>query len=235
MTDEATTTAAPAAAKRTRKAPAAQPAAQSLATDPTLQCPPGCGPTIAAVQQLDAALLAAQAQFGVVVKDADNPYFKSSYVSLPGLLALVRPILRDHGVLISSSYQLVAGVGFVVSTTVSHTISGGWRVSTFPVPDPSKPQNVGAAGTYGLRLSLLQLLAISGEDDDGNAATTGAPVPNTVPIAQWGAPSTAAPAAVSAPPAAAPAAPTASAVSAWEAPVAIPAPGTTGGAPEPWL
>ena len=177
--------------------------------------------------QLDAALVAAGAQFGTILKDADNPYFKSSYVSLPGLLAVVRPILRDQGVLIASSYQLTAA-GFVVSTTLTHCSSGGWRLSTFPVPDPSKPQGVGASGTYGLRLSLLQLLAISGEDDDGNAATSGAPVPNTVPMAQWAVPSSAAPEAVSAPaavPAVAPPAP------AWAAPVAAPAPGT----PQPWL
>lgn len=159
-----------------------------MVAPPDAPLPPGCGPTVQAVQQLDAALMGAQAQFGVILKDADNPYFKSSYVSLPGLLALVRPILRDHHVMISSSYQLVSGVGFVVSTTVTHVLSGGWRVSTFPVHDPSKPQSVGAAGTYGMRLSLLQLLAISGEDDDGNAATTGAPITNAVPVAQWGIP-----------------------------------------------
>lgn len=189
---------------------------------------------MAAVQMLDSALMGAQASFGVILKDADNPYFKSTYVSLPGLLALVRPILRDHDVLISSSYQLVPGVGFVVSTTVSHCKSGGWRVSTFPVPDPSKPQSVGAAGTYGLRLSLLQLLAISGEDDDGNAATTGAPVPNTVPLAQWGVPSTTAPQAASAPPAA-PAAQPAPAAAGWDPSQlgAAPAPGTDG--PPAWL
>lgn len=227
------TTPAPAAdaapAKRTRAK--ATTATTAPADGPM---PPGCGPNMAAVMQLDAALMAAQASFGVILKDADNPYFKSSYVSLPGLLALVRPILRDHNVLISSSYQLVPGVGFVVSTTVTHTVTGGWRVSTFPVPDPSKPQSVGAAGTYGLRLSLLQLLAISGEDDDGNAATTGAPVPNTVPMAQWGAPSTAAPSAVSAP-AAAPAAQPAPVAAGWDPSElgAAPAPGTDG--PPAWL
>jgi hypothetical protein len=130
MTTESAAPAAPA-----KRAPRAA-AATAVSNDPTLPLPPGCGPTLAAVSALDAALLEAQAKFGVVLKDADNPYFKSSYVSLPGLLALVRPILRDHNVLISSSYQLVAGVGFTVSTTVSHTLTGGWRVSTFPVPDP---------------------------------------------------------------------------------------------------
>lgn len=233
MTTEKAAPAAPA-----KRAPRAA-AAPAVPTDPTLPLPPGCGPTVAAVAQLDAALLEAQAKFGVVLKDADNPYFKSSYVSLPGLLALVRPILRDHNVLISSSYQLVPGVGFTVSTTVSHTTSGGWRVSTFPVPDPSKPQSVGAAGTYGLRLSLLQLLSISGEDDDGNAATTGAPVSNAVPTAQWGIPSTAAPAAVSAPaaaPAAQPPATTQEAAAAgWDLGITapVPAPGTA--APNEWL
>jgi hypothetical protein len=173
---------------------------------------------------LDAALAAAGAQFGTILKDADNPYFKSSYVSLPGLLAVVRPILREQDVLISSSYQLTPS-GFVVSTTVTHTLSGGWRVSTFPVPDPTKPQGVGAAGTYGLRLSLLQLLAISGEDDDGNAATTGAVVPNTIPAQQWAAPAVAA---AAAPAAAATPAP---AVVDWSQPQAAPA----AGAPQPWL
>ena len=237
MTDTtpvATTTDAPAAAPaRTRKAAAAtaKPAAtQPISDAPGALLPPNCGPTLFALAALDQALAEAGAEFGTVVRDADNPYFKSKYVSLPGLLAVVRPILHRHGVLISSCYQLTAA-GFVVSTTLSHYATGGWRVSTFPVPDPSKPQGVGAAGTYGLRLSLLQLLAISGEDDDGNAATTGAPVPNTVPLAQWGVPSAAAPEAASAPPAA-PAAPPEQA--GWALPAsaaAAPAPGT----PEPWL
>jgi hypothetical protein len=234
----ATTTEAPAAApaKAPRKKPSPLP--EPVATGPVpaqlptgiennlaVPLPPGCGPTLAALTALDAAIALSQSQFGTILRDADNPYFKSSYVSLPSLLALVRPILHANGVMISSSYQLTSA-GFVVSTTLTHTTTGGWRVSTFPVPDPSKPQSVGAAGTYGLRLSLLQLLAISGEDDDGNAATTGAPVPNTVPVAQWGAPSTAAQPAASAPTAA----PAAQAPAAWDAPA--PAPGT---APQPWL
>ena len=170
--------------------------------------PPNAGPTLAALQQLDAALTAASGEFGVVARDADNPYFKSQYVSLPGLLAIVRPILRTHGVLITSCYQMVAG-GFVVQTTLTHHASGGWRTSTFPVNEPGKPQSVGAAGTYGMRLSLMQLLAISGEDDDGNAATTGQPLANTVPAAQWAVPGApaAAPAVVITPEPAAPAAP----------------------------
>jgi hypothetical protein len=161
----------------------------------------------------------------VVARDADNPYFKSQYVSLPGLLAIVRPILRTHGVLITSCYQMVAG-GFVVQTTLTHHASGGWRTSTFPVNEPGKPQSVGAAGTYGMRLSLMQLLAISGEDDDGNAATTGQPLANTVPAAQWAVPGVPA-AAPAAPPAAAPAAAPAAPKGRAAAPAAVPDPAPT--------
>ena len=187
--------------------------------------PPNAGPTLAALQQLDAALTAASGEFGVVARDADNPYFKSQYVSLPGLLAIVRPILRTHGVLITSCYQMVAG-GFVVQTTLTHHASGGWRTSTFPVNEPGKPQSVGAAGTYGMRLSLMQLLAISGEDDDGNAATTGQPLANTVPAAQWAVPGVPA-AAPAAPPAAAPAAAPAAPKGRAAAPAAVPDPAPT--------
>jgi hypothetical protein len=189
--------------------------------------PPNTGPTLAALQQLDAALTAASGEFGVVARDADNPYFKSQYVSLPGLLAIVRPILRNHGVLITSCYQMVAG-GVVVPTPLTHHASGGWRTSTFPVNEPGKPQSVGAAGTYGMRLSLMQLLAISGEDDDGNAATTGQPLANTVPVQQWAVPGVpAGPAPVVVTPAAAPAEAPPAPKRRAAAPAAAPAPAPT--------
>ena len=67
------------------------------------------------------------------------------------------------GVLISSGFQLVDGKIAVV-TVLTHQ-GGGWRSSTFPVA-ATDPQKVGAAGTYGLRLNLQQLLALAAQDDD---------------------------------------------------------------------
>jgi hypothetical protein len=130
--------------------------------------PPGAGPTPAAVAALDGAIAAAFGNFGSLAKDGDNTYLKTSYLTLPTLLDAVRPALMAQGVLITSALRLVPG-GFVCQTTLQHS-SGGWRSSQFPVGDPGNPQKVAAAATYGLRINLQQLLAITGQDDDGQPA-----------------------------------------------------------------
>jgi hypothetical protein len=127
--------------------------------------PPGAGPTPAAVAALDGAIAAAFGNFGSLAKDGDNTYLKTSYLTLPTLLDAVRPALMAQGVLITSALRLVPG-GFVCQTTLQHS-GGGWRSSQFPVGDPGNAQKVAAAATYGLRINLQQLLAITGQDDDG--------------------------------------------------------------------
>jgi hypothetical protein len=127
--------------------------------------PPGSGPTSTAVAALDGAIAAAFGNFGSLAKDGDNSYLKTSYLTLPTLLDAVRPALMAQGVLITSALRLVPG-GFVCQTTLHHS-GGGWRYSQFPVGDPGNAQKVAAAATYGLRINLQQLLAITGQDDDG--------------------------------------------------------------------
>lgn len=132
--------------------------------------PPNAGPTLELIAALDAALIAARANYGSLSKDADNPYFKSRYLTLDKLLSSVSPALGVQGLSISSSYSVTAAGGFMVTTTLSH-VSGGFRVSSFPVLDASKSQAIGSSGTYGLRYNLSQLLAIAAdEDDDANLA-----------------------------------------------------------------
>jgi hypothetical protein len=130
--------------------------------------PPGAGPTPTAVAALDGAIAAAFGNFGSLAKDGDNTYLKTSYLTLPTLLDAVRPALMAQGVLITSALRLVPG-GFVCQTTLQHS-GGGWRSSQFPVGDPGNAQKVAAAATYGLRINLQQLLAITGQDDDGQPA-----------------------------------------------------------------
>ena len=127
--------------------------------------PPGSGPTSTAVAALDGAIAAAFGNFGSLAKDGDNSYLKTSYLTLPTLLDAVRHALMAQGVLITSALRLVPG-GFVCQTTLHHS-GGGWRYSQFPVGDPGNAQKVAAAATYGLRINLQQLLAITGQDDYG--------------------------------------------------------------------
>ena len=127
--------------------------------------PPNCGPTSQQLAALDAAVAAAFPAFGSLAKDGDNTYLKTSYLTLPALLDAVRPALMAQGVLVTSALRLVPG-GFVCQTTLQHS-GGGWRSSQFPIGDPGNAQKVAAAATYGLRINLQQLLAITGQDDDG--------------------------------------------------------------------
>jgi hypothetical protein len=144
--------------------------------------PPGAGPSLEAIAALDGAIAAASANFAPLVKDAENTYLKTSYLSLENLLESVRGALLAQQVMVTSSIQLV-GPGFVVVTTLAHS-SGGWRSSSFPVGDPVNPQKVAAAATYGLRINLQQLLALVASDDDGNTAAAVAPAPQAYQPAQ---------------------------------------------------
>lgn len=116
------------------------------------------------------ALLAASVNYGTLEKDADNPYFKSKYLSLGALLAAVRPALTDQGVIISSKYVLLPQ-GWVVETTLYHVLTDTSLSSCFPVTDTSGSQKIGAAGTFGMRYNLLQLLGVASTDDDGNSTS----------------------------------------------------------------
>jgi len=147
--------------------------------------PPGAGPAPSAVAALDGAIAAAFSNFGSLAKDGDNTYLKTSYLTLPTLLDAVRPALMAQGVLITSALRLVPG-GFVCQTTLQHS-GGGWRSSQFPVGDPGNAQKVAAAATYGLRINLQQLLAITGQDDGGQPAQQFA-APAAAPYAQAAAP-----------------------------------------------
>jgi hypothetical protein len=122
------------------------------------------------VNNIYSAILAASVNFGSLEKDADNPYFKSKYLSLGALLNAIRPALSDQGIIITSGYTLLPQ-GWVVTTELLHIPTDTSVQSMFPVTDTSGSQKIGAAGTFGMRYNLLQLLGIAASDDDGNSAS----------------------------------------------------------------
>lgn len=105
-------------------------------------------------------------------KDTNNPFFKSKYVPLDGLLNAVRPVLAANGL---SFMQFLGGDGqtITVTTLLLHE-SGEWIESEpFPLkPVKTDPQAYGSACTYGKRYALSAALGIGWEeDDDGNDAS----------------------------------------------------------------
>jgi len=126
------------------------------------------------IDQITPALLAAQADIPELVKDSTNPHFQSTYLSLAGLLKVVRPILLKHELALLQSTVDGDDSGVTVTTRLLHA-SGQWVEGGVRLPlEKSTAQSAGSAFSYGRRYGLEALFGVTAvEDDDGNAATAG--------------------------------------------------------------
>lgn len=128
------------------------------------------------IAQIAPALVAAQGQFGPIVKDGKNPAFRSKYATLDGIMAAIRPALAANGLAVvqGAVHPETDGgklVGLTVESVLVHT-SGEWMATVVPVPvGKSDAHGLGSAMSYGRRYGISALLALTtDEDDDGNAA-----------------------------------------------------------------
>lgn len=122
------------------------------------------------------ALVKARSEMDNPKKGKVNPAFKSGYVDLPTLLECIGEPLRDNGLIIIHQLDLEHSgpeqtTDFLV-TSIYHTESGEFIASRHPLrPVKSDPQGLGSAITYARRYSIMALLGLAAEDDDGNAAS----------------------------------------------------------------
>lgn len=116
------------------------------------------------------AILKAKKNFDPIIKDSTNPYFKSKYESLNGVLDAVETALNNEGINIEQPNSS-DGISNFVTTRLEHVESGEFTESTLKLEKTNNMQEVGAASTYGRRQTLKGLLALKAEDDDGNAAS----------------------------------------------------------------
>lgn len=124
------------------------------------------------------ALLAAQRAMGPVKKDASNPAFRTKYATLQSVLETIDGPLNDNGLVLLQRFDVGEGVPVLI-TEIVHAESGDRIASAVPVvgKDPTDPQKMGGAITYYRRYSLLALLGLAPEDDDGHAAAQPRPQP----------------------------------------------------------
>jgi hypothetical protein len=124
------------------------------------------------------ALLAAQRAMGPVKKDASNPAFRTKYATLQSVLETIEEPLWANGLIVMQRFAIADdGAGMALMTEIIHAESGERTGSVVPIvsKDPTDPQKMGGAITYYRRYSLLALLGLAPEDDDGNAAAKPAP------------------------------------------------------------
>lgn len=118
------------------------------------------------------ALSAFNAEVGALSKDAENPFFKSSYLTLDKIIEETRPILQKHGL---SVMQFPSGDGQTVSVTTMLLHTSGEFIESEPLimkPVKNDPQGIGSCVSYARRYSYQAILSLNtGEDDDGNNAS----------------------------------------------------------------
>ena len=111
-------------------------------------------------------LFKAKFQIGKITKDSKNPFFKSNYLSLNGLIEAVEEVLDDHDLLL-----LQPIVNNKVETVIFDIKTKEHIASSIELPAITDPQKLGSAITYYRRYTLQSLLGLQAEDDDGNSAT----------------------------------------------------------------
>ncbi|MGM0300622.1 hypothetical protein IGI66_000201 [Enterococcus sp. AZ048] len=118
----------------------------------------------------------ALAEFRVVLqqptKDAKNPFFKSTYVTLDGVVKAIDEAIKDTG--LSYSQEATSeGNQISVSTHVFH--ESGEFISYDPLTLPATKadaQGFGSAVTYAKRYALGAVFGVTSDiDDDGNGSS----------------------------------------------------------------
>lgn len=103
-----------------------------------------------------------------IVKGESNPFYKSKYAELSGIVNTIAPILEELKLVVIQPV-----IGNEVVTKVIDTESGEMEVSKYPIitKDATDPQKFGAGVTYARRYAITSVLGIvTEEDDDGNHA-----------------------------------------------------------------
>lgn len=114
-------------------------------------------------------ILKIQSEIGVLSKDQTNPFFKSKYLDINGLLAQLLPLLEKHELVVIQPLEIKDGK----NTLVTRVIDGKdlIAISEILLPDLQDPQKMGSAITYYRRYALQSLFLLQAQDDDGNHAS----------------------------------------------------------------
>jgi hypothetical protein len=129
------------------------------------------------IGKLVEALAKAQLKFDKVLKDNDNPAFRSKYADLATVIEATRPFLASEGLAIMqmphARFSDSDTKELTLTTLLAHS-SGEWISSDLTLPAMMRErfdaQSVGSAITYARRYALSAMTGVAQEDDDGNKA-----------------------------------------------------------------
>lgn len=105
-----------------------------------------------------------------IKKGSQNPHFKNKYADINEVLEKVKKPLNEMGVVL---IQIPQANGL---ETILHDTESGTEVRGFlEFVQKSDAQKVGSNITYNRRYSLIAMLGLEDDDDDGNTASDTTP------------------------------------------------------------
>ena len=110
--------------------------------------------TSEAVNELAAALAAAQGEMQNAAMSAENPHFKSRYADLAAIRNATIPALSKNGLSILQAMS-TNSTEMLLTTRLMHS-SGQWIESAYPIIFNERPHVMGSAITYA-KLSLIHI------------------------------------------------------------------------------
>ena len=122
-------------------------------------------------------------QIGKIEEKGVNPFHKSNYATLEGVLSVVNPVLAANGLSVNQIFDYTEDGRTVLKTHLKH-VSGEEVISSALYPETpgnkNKLHDWGGNCTYMRRYALLAILGICAgiEDTDGNHAQEEPPVDN---------------------------------------------------------
>ena len=106
-----------------------------------------------------------QKEIGAISKDSTNPFYKSKYLNINSLIKQLTPILEKHNLLLLQPIEDDKQYSRIID------LDGGMVESSLALPTDLDAQKIGGAITYYRRYTLVALLGLQAEDDDGNLAS----------------------------------------------------------------
>lgn len=134
------------------------------------------------LNELAEALAKAQGKIHPAPKDADNPFFKSKYASLPAIREAMKDAFAENGLSVVQIPEVIDGQ-LRLKTLLLHESGQSLDCGVLAVEtDMANPQKMGSAITYFRRYALAAISqTVADEDDDGNTAS-GKPKPKPVEL-----------------------------------------------------
>ena len=122
------------------------------------------------IDKISAALVLAQKDMLPLIKDSDNPFFKSKYADLHAVTQACYPALQANGICVMQSAESLGSDGINIRTRLIHS-SGQFIETECAIPPAGQdPQKYGSAVTYGRRYGLQAAVGLAAQDDDAEAA-----------------------------------------------------------------